>query len=177
MGKDRFTKQLWISAGVIVAGIVLAAGVLGFLSGDISAQASAIANDRAVIQENANAVATLVQLDADAPQAARYQAAIDQLLPNQYGLVTFTQWFSQLGEKYGVTTDAAFQGSVVPPAGTVAGTAQFSFGAEGSPDNLTAFLDGMNAKSSGFLVSLTSFDVASDGMNEKMTGQGVVFFQ
>ncbi|HUC31632.1 MAG TPA: hypothetical protein VMR99_03050 [Candidatus Paceibacterota bacterium] len=177
MGKERFTKQLWISLGIIALSIVIAAGALFFLSGQISAQAAMIVSDRKAVQEKTDSVANLAQLEMDAPQAAEYQVAINQLLPSQYGLVTFTQWLAQLGAKYDVTTDAAFQGSIMPPAGTVAGTAQFSFSAEGSPDDLTAFLDGMNAKSSGFLVSLGSFDVASDGMDEKVTGQGIVFFQ
>jgi hypothetical protein len=82
-----------------------------------------------------------------------------------------------LGAKYDVTTNAAFQGSVVPSAGTTPGTAQFSFSVEGSPENIAAFLDGMNAKSTGFLVTLISFNVTGSGSNENMTGQGILFFR
>ena len=57
------------------------------------------------------------------------------------------------------------------------GTAQFSFSAEGSPAAIDAFLDGMSVKSSAFLISLTSFDVANNATDEKVTGGGVVFFQ
>lgn len=177
MVKDRFIRQFWIGVGIIIASIVIAAGVLFFLSGDLSSQAAAIAADRAVIQEKTNAVADLARLEADAPQAAQYQKEIDQLLPTQYGLVDFTQWLSQLGAKYSVTTDAAFQGSVVPPAGVTPGMAQFSFSAEGSPTDLIAFLGGMNATSSGYLISLGSFNVTNSENNEKIAGQGTVFFQ
>jgi outer membrane murein-binding lipoprotein Lpp len=177
MEKGRFARQLWISFGIIIASIAIAGGALAFLSGQISAQADTIASDRAAVQEKTDAVANLATLKAAVPQAAQYQSAIDQLLPSQYGLVTFTQWLAQLGAKYNVTTDAAFQGSVVPSAAGTAGTAQFFFSAEGSPDNLTAFLDGMNAQSSGFLVSITAFDVTNNEANDRMTGQGILFFQ
>lgn len=177
MAKEYFIRQLWISCGVILGSIVIAAGVLWFIGGQLSMEAAAIANDRAVAQSKTDALANLAQLESEVPQATQYQSAMDQLMPDQYGLVTFTEWLSQLGAKYGVTTNAAFQGAVTPSAGTTPGTAQFSFSAEGSPANLTAFLDGMNTKSSGFLVTLTSFDVTGNGSNEDMTGQGTAFFR
>jgi hypothetical protein len=177
MEKERFARQLWISLGIIVGSIALAAGLLAFFSGDISAQADAIVGDRVTVQNKTDALANLAQLESEAPQAARYQSAMNQLSPDQYGLVTFTQWIAQLGAKYDVTTNAAFQGSVVPSAGTTPGTAQFSFSVEGSPENIAAFLDGMNAKSTGFLVTLISFNVTGSGSNENMTGQGILFFR
>jgi hypothetical protein len=148
-----------------------------FFSGQISSEVDAIVSDRAMVRSKTDALADLAQLESGAPQAAQYQEAIDQLLPDQYGLVAFTQWLTQLGNKYGVTTNAAFQGSVTPSAGTTPGTAQFSFSAQGSPGALASFLDGMSAKSSGFLLTVTSFDVTGGGSNENMTGQGVLFFR
>ncbi len=177
MEKKRFARQLWISFGVILGSIAIAIGMLAFFLGQISSQADAIVGDRAMVQSKTDALANLAQLESDAPQAAQYQVLINQLLPDQYGLVTFTQWLTQLGNKYGVTTDAAFQGSVTPPAGTIAGTAQFSFSAQGSPSALAAFLNGMSTKSSGFLLTLTSFSITGEGSNENMTGQGTLFFR
>jgi hypothetical protein len=177
MEKERFTRKLWISFGIIVGSIAIAIGILAFFSGRISSEANAIVSDRAMVRSKTDALANLAQLESEVPQAAQYQAAIDQLLPDQYGLVAFTQWLAQLGDKYGVTTDAAFQESVTPSAGTTPGTAQFSFSAQGSPSALAAFLDGMSAKSSGFLLTLTSFDVTGVGSNENMTGQGTLFFR
>jgi len=177
MEKEHFTRQLWISFGIILGSIVIAAGILAFLSGNISTQADAIVSDRATVQTKTDALANLAQLKAEAPQAVQYQSAIDQLLPDQYGLVTFTQWIAQLGARYNVATNALFQGSVVPSAGSTPGNTQFSFSAQGSPQNIAAFLDGMNSKSIGFLVTLTSFNVAGSGSNENITGQGTLFFR
>jgi hypothetical protein len=177
MEKERFTRQLWISFGIIIVSIAIAAGMLAFFSGQISSEADAIVSDRAMVRSKADALGNLAQLESEAPQAAQYQEAIDQFLPDQYGLVTFAQWLAQLGNKYGVTANAAFQGSVTPSTGTAPGTAQFSFSAQGSPSAVAAFLDGMSAKSSGFLLTLTSFDVTGSGSNESMTGQGILFFR
>ena len=176
MIKDRFMRRFWISMSIIVGSIVVAGLAIDYFSGSLSAEANIIVGDRTTIQRNTDAVASLAQLKSAAPQAARYQAAMDQILPDQYGLVTFTQWFSQLGQKYNVTTNAAFQGSVVPTAATVAGSAQFSFSAVGSPADISAFLNAVDSTTSGFIVSLSTFDVASDGTNETITGQGQLFF-
>ncbi|HUC01482.1 MAG TPA: hypothetical protein VMA75_01085 [Candidatus Paceibacterota bacterium] len=174
---QRFRKQFWISFSVIIVSAIAAGVALNFLSGAITAQASAIARDRGAIQEKTDAVANLAMLESGAAQAAQYQTAIDQLFPSQYQVVTFTQWLSSLGQKYGVATNAAFQGASVPPSGSDPGSAQFSFSAQGTPQALSAFLDGMNERSSGFLVSLTSFDVTGSGGEETMTGQGMLFFK
>ncbi|MGD1003520.1 MAG: hypothetical protein ABR884_03020 [Minisyncoccia bacterium] len=177
MEKKRFTRRLWISFGIVIGGIAIAIGMLAFFSGRISSEADAIVSDRATVRSKTDALANLAQLESGVPQAAQYQEAIDQLLPDQYGLVNFTQWFAQSGNKYGVDANAAFQGSVTPSAGTTPGTAQFSFSAQGSPSAVAAFLDGMSVKSSGFLLTLTSFDVTGGGPNENMTGQGMLFFR
>lgn len=175
MVKERFVKQLWIGCAIIAGSIVIAGVALFFLSGDMSAQAAMIVKDRQAIQQKTDAVATLAQLQGAVPQASQYEQAITQLMPDQYSLVTFPQWLSTLGGRYDVTTDAVLQGSASPASGATAGTAQFSFSAEGSPSNLTAFLNGMNLTSPGFLLSISSFNVVSDGANEKITGQGILF--
>jgi Tfp pilus assembly protein PilO len=177
MDKKRFIRQIWISVGVIVGGIAIASGLLVFFSGNISAEADTIVSDRSTVENKTDALANLAKLESEAPQAAQYQSAINQLLPNQDGLVVFTQWISQLGEKYGVTANAAFQGSVVPSAGATPGSAQFSFSVEGSPADIADFLNGMDKKATGFLLTLASFNVTGNGSNETMTGQGTLFFR
>lgn len=177
MVKGYFKKQFWISFGIVVASVVVTVGALYLFGGNINDQASMIAGYRTEIQEKADAVANLATLESAAPQAEVYQTAIDQLLPDQYGLVTFPQWLAALGAKYDVTTDVAFQGAVVPSGATTPGTAQFTFSAEGSSGNLADFLAGMNERSSGFLISLGSFDVTGNGATDSMTGQGTLFFR
>ena len=175
MVKDRFAKQLWISGGVILGSIAIAAGVLVYLAGEISAEASLNTNDRQASQAKTDAVSTLAELEAAVPLAAQYQEEIAQIIPDQYGLVTFPQWLATLGARYNVTANAVLQGTANAASGGSAGNAQFSFTAEGSPSNLTAFLDSMNEKSAGFLLTLNSFEVVSDGANQKITGQGILF--
>lgn len=176
MVKQQFSRHLWISSSILLGSVIIAAVALQFVAGKMSADAAAIVADRAAVVSQNNLLSELTAFGSDAPRAAQYEAAMNQLLPDQYGLVTFPQWLSQLGSKYNVTTDAAFQGSVNLPAGGTAGTAQFSFSAVGSPQNLAAFLAAMHA-SSGFLVELTSFGVTNNGSSDNMTGQGTLFFR
>jgi hypothetical protein len=177
MVNNRFTKQLWISSGIVAASIALAAGAVSYLANDLSAQADTIMNDRATVQGQTDSVADLASLEGAMPQATQYQLAMDRLLPDQYGLVTFEQWLAQSGKNYGVTANAVFQNSVVSPQGTTPGTAGFSFDAEGSPASVISFLDEVSSKSSGFLLTLNSFDFTNDGTNAKVTGQGTIFFR
>lgn len=177
MFKDRFSMQLWISLGIIIASIIVAFVALQFLSGKLSTDADAIVSDRTTAQAKTNALANLAQLEADAPRAAQYQSAMNQLLPDQYSLVTFPQWLAQLGEQNSVTVSAAFEGEATSPSGATPGSAQFSFNAQGTPQNVATFLDAMNKKAVGFLIELTSFGMTSDGSNENITGQGMVFFR
>lgn len=176
MVKKRFSMQLWISSGILVGSVVIAIIALQFMMGKMSADVAAIVADRAAVVSHTDLLSELAALGSDAPRAAQYEAAMNQLLPDQYGLLAFPQWLSQMGAKYGVTTDAVFQGSVNLPSGGSIGTAQFSFTAQGSPQNLAAFLVAMNT-SPGFLVALTSFGVTNNGSSDNMTGQGTLFFR
>lgn len=177
MIKDEFVKKLSISFGVIVLGIAIGWGVTSFLAGDIASRVKAIIASRSTIAEQTNSVANLANFERAAPLAAQYQAEMDQVLPTQYGLVSFGQWFSSEGQKYGVTASASLQGTTVPPAAAAPGTVTFSFSAEGSFATISSFLKGASTDSSGFLFSFDSFDVSTDGANDKITGQGTLFFK
>jgi len=177
MVKEYFARQLWISFGIILGSIAIVGVAAFFMLGDISKQASTIVSDRTMIEEKNDAVTDLAELEAQVAQAAQYEQAITQLLPTQFGLVSFPQWLAQLGSRYSVTTTATLQGSVAPPTGSSAGTVGFAFSAVGSPSNVTAFLDAMISKSPGFLASVNSFNVTGDATNETVTGQGMLFFQ
>jgi hypothetical protein len=177
MAHSQFVKQLWISCGIILASILILTGAIYYFISDLSTQAGVIVDDRAALQNRFNAVTDFAGLENALPEATQYQLAMDQLLPDQYGLVTFEQWLARIGSQYDVTTDAGFQNSIVAPEGATVGTAGFSFDAEGSPANLISFLDDISTKSSGFLLTLSSFEFTSDGTNAKVTGQGMVFFR
>ncbi len=177
MVKDRFAKQLWIGFVIIAVSFFIAAAALYFFAGDLSANADAIVSARATVQNQTAAVANLANLEQQAPQAARYQAAMNQLLPDQYGIVPFAQWFGGVGKQYGVTANASFQGAMVQAQGTTPGTASFSFNAQGSPSNIVSFLNAVGAKSSGFLLTINSFDITVNGATANATGQGTLFFR
>lgn len=177
MVKDRFSKQLWMSLGIIVISILISGGVLYFFTGDLSANADAIMAAHATIQTQNDALANLANLKQQAPQAAQYQAEIHQLIPDQYGLVPFAQWFKDEGSRYNVTADAVFQGSIVPAQGSTPGTISFSFNVQGTPSNLISFLDTVSATStsSGFLLTINSFNITMNGTSANATGQGTLF--
>jgi len=175
MFKDRFTKQFWISLGIIAASIIIAVVVLNYFAGDMDAQASAIVSARGQAQAQTAAIANLAALKSQAPQAAQYQAAIDGLLPDQYNLVTFPQWFARLGTQYGVSANATITGSLTPSAGATPGSTSFSFGVSGKGSAVTDFLDVMSTKAPGFILTIGMLDVTSDGNNYNVTGQGTLF--
>jgi Tfp pilus assembly protein PilO len=177
MNHKIFARRLWISFGVIAASIAVAVGAIYYLSGDLAVQAAAIVSARTKAQNQTAAVANLATLKAQAPQAAQYEAAFNKLLPSQYGLVTFNQWFANAGMQYGVTAGASFQGSATPSQGSTPGTTAFSFSVKGAPSNVEAFLDGVSKRATGFLLSIDSFDVSVDNGNYQVAGRGTLFSQ
>jgi hypothetical protein len=177
MVKDPFIKKLWISLGIIVASVVIAVGLVYYFLGGLSKKVTEIMTDRTMVQTQTSAVANLANLERGAAQAMQYQSALNQLLPDQYGLVAFGQWFAKEGQQYNVTANASLQGTPAQPQGATPGTASFTFNADGPLSSLTTFLDATAARSSGFLLTFSSFNLSSDGANYKITGQGTLFFQ
>jgi hypothetical protein len=175
MGNEHFARSLWIGFGIIVASIIIAGGALYFFAGDLSANASAIVSAREALDEQNTAVANLASLKQQKTRAAQYQAAMDQLVPDQYGLVTFTQWFVTQGTQHNVEASANFQGSANPSGGDTPGTAPFTFIATGSLADLTAFLDAVGEKSSNFLISFESLNVTTGNSEYTITGNGIIF--
>jgi hypothetical protein len=116
-------------------------------------------------------------LETTAPEAALYEAAMEKLLPDQYGLVDFGPWLTKLGNQYGVTASFSFQGNPsAPPAGTL-GSAPFSLTAQGdSIQSLTNFLKDIESQAPGYLLSISSFDL-SNSANPSLTAQGTLFFR
>ena len=174
---NHFARRLWLSFGIIVASIVIAAGALYFFAGNLSANADAIVSARAALNKQNSVVANLAGLKQQAAQAAQYQTAMGQLVPNQYGLVTFEQWFSEQGAKYHVSASASFQGAATPSAGSTPGSAAFSFTVSGSLDDVDSFLNFVSAQSPDFLIAFNSFNVTGDGINYNATGLGTVYSQ
>lgn len=177
MAHDHFGRQLWISFGIIAVSIILAGGGLYFFGSDLSANADSIMLARTTLNDQDAAVTNLADLKRQGVQAAPYQAAIDQLVPGQYGLVPFSQWFAQEGTVYSVSANASFQGAAVPSAGAVPGTVAFSFTVTGSLSDVVSFFEFISTKSSGFLVAFNSFNVTNDGTGYTASGNGVVFSQ
>jgi len=178
MIKENFKKKLWISFGIILGAIIIASVALYILSGDLDVQAKAIVADRAQIETQDEALSNLANLKASAPQAATYQAAINQLLPGQYGLVDFGQWLTARGQLYGVSATFSFQGNPPAPAPGDLGTAPFSLTAQGpSIASLDDFLKDIETEAPGFLLSINSFTVTNNGSSPSLTAQGVLFFQ
>jgi hypothetical protein len=162
---------------VIAVSIIAAIVAIYYLTDDLSAQAAAIVQARTAVQNANAAVANLASLKAQEPKAEQYQAAINDLVPSQYGLVTFNQWFGNLGKQFGVTAGASFQGAATSPQGTTPGTAGFSFSITGSPANVEAFLDGASRHATGFLLTFDSFNVSTNGPDYQVAGKGTLFSQ
>lgn len=177
MVNERFSQRLWISFGIIVASIAVAGGALYFFSNDLAANAQAIVSARARMNAQNSAVANLASLEQQDVQAAAYQNAIDQLLPDQYGLVNFAQWFSKEGAQYNVNANASLQGPVTPSRSTAPGNAVFSFTVSGSLSDIASFMHFVSAKSSKFLVTFGTFNITSDGSVYDASGQGMIFSQ
>ena len=174
---DRFKKYLWIGTGVILGSIVIASVAFYFLSNEITAQADSIVVERTAAQNEASAIAGFAALETQAPKAMQYDAAIQKLLPDQSGLITFNTWVTQIAKKYNVIATVAYQGDPTLPAGPVPGSAAFTMTAQGPENSMVPFIDYLSSQAVGFPLSFESFDFTNNRTQENFTGQGTLYFR
>jgi Tfp pilus assembly protein PilO len=171
-----------ISLSIILGSAITAAAGLYFLADNISATAVKIVADRADIDKQTGSLGVLAALKGQAVQAETYQAAMDNLLPTQDGLIDFSQWIAGIAAQNQVAANVSFNGNPVapPPAApgqTAPGQAPFSLSITGSLNNIIAFLSDIESQTPGFLLRLTSFDLESTNGSYQWSGQGTVFFR
>ena len=172
----NFKRQLIISFSIIVVSIAAATAGLYYISGDIAAQVAKVQADRAQVNQQTGALGLLAGLKQQAPQAAIYESAIGKLLPTQDGLITFTSWVNTIAAAHQVSATVSF-GSVPGLLAAGLGQANFSLDVNGPLDNIVAFLNDIEAKSPGFLLQISSFDMVTGGSGYRLTAQGNLFFR
>jgi len=162
---------------VIVGSVILAAVGFWLLSGSITAEADRVVAQKVAAQETTNAVANFAVLKAAAPQAAQYGVAIQKLMSDQSGLITFSSWVNQAANKYNVTATVAYQGDPVPSSAGVPGTANFTMTAQGPENSITPFVNYLSSQAAGFMLSFGSFDFTNDQDQENIIAQGTLYFR
>jgi hypothetical protein len=173
----NFKRHLIISFGIILGSALVAALALNWLSGSIAESSQKIVQDRSLIDQQNGALSALATLKAQAPQAAKYEVAMNKLLPTQDGLISFGQWLTAFATEHGVTATFFFQGTPVPPAGTTVGTAPFALTISGSLNGITTFLNDANTKATGFPFEINSFDMTNTNGSYQFSGHGNIFFR
>ncbi|HEX4104478.1 MAG TPA: hypothetical protein VHZ04_03350 [Candidatus Paceibacterota bacterium] len=175
--KSNFRKQLWLSGGVVVAAIVLATVGLYIFSGDIATNAQKIVEDKNLIADQNAALGVLATLEASAPKAATYLTAMQTLLPTHDALIGFSTWLAGIAQTDNVTASFSFTGNNAPPTASTPGTDSFTLGVDGSAAAIASFLQDIEFNAPGFLLSVDSFSLTSQGTNYHLAAQGKVFSQ
>jgi hypothetical protein len=157
--------------------VILAIVAFWFLLGSITAQADRVISQKNATQEGTNAIASFAVLKAAAPQAAQYEAAMQTLLPDQSGLITFNSWVNQAAKKYSVTATVAYQGDPVPATAGIPGTANFTMTAQGPENSIAPFMDYLSSQASGFILLFGSFDFTNNQAQESVIAQGTLYFR
>lgn len=175
--KSNFKKQLWWSVGAVLAAIVLATVALYMYAGDLASQAQQIMSANALVSKQSAAVGVLATLESEAPRAAPYLTAFNTLLPTHDELIRFSDWLSGIAAAHQVTTSFSFTNSNSAAAADTPGTDGISLSAEGSADNLAAFLQDIEFQAPGFLLSIDSFTLTNQGQDYHLAAQGRLFSQ
>ena len=170
-------KQLIVSFSIIVASVIIATILLYVLAGRIALESQKIQADRGISSQETGVLAVLAELKDAAPQAATYQAAINQLLPSQDDLIGFGDWVNAAANANQVSASFSFQGNPVAPTDMTPGQSAVSLQVNGSLDGITTFLKDIEATSPGFLVQIPSFDLSTSGGGYRLTAPAILFFQ
>jgi hypothetical protein len=176
LGKS-FKKEWWMSGSIIVGTLVIAAAILYILSGDLSGQAGQIVADRAFIAGQNAALSDFAALKSNAANAVPYTNAMQKLLPTHDQLIGFPGWLASQGDVHNVSVSSAFQGTNTPATASAPGSDSFSLSATGAESDLAAFLGDLETKAQGYLLTIDSFELISEGGNYRLSAQGRVFSQ
>lgn len=174
---SNFKKRLWIGVGVIFGSMVIAFGAFYFLSDGLHVQADSVVAEKVAAQRAAAAIANFAALKTDAPQAAKYEAVMQKLLPDRSGLITFNTWVNQIAKRYGVAATVAYQGDPTLPVGAVPGSAAFTMTVQGPENSIVPFVNYITARAAGFPLSFGSFDFTDDRTQENLIAQGTLYFR
>jgi hypothetical protein len=175
--KMNFKQKIWLDAGLILGSLAVASVALYFLSNDLGVQANKVISNKESLSGQDNAVEELALLKSQLPQAASYTAAIENLLPDQYGLINFGPWLNAVAARYNVVVTYAFLNNPTPATVSTPGTTGFSISVQGSQGSIEEFLKDIESQSAGFLFTLSSFDFTADSIGESLNAQGTLFFQ
>lgn len=158
--------------GVVIPSVVIVvvAGITLLLGSDIGRRADAIRSSEQELSSRAQAVEALAYLRADKDRAQKYSNVLENILPTKDQLIGFPREFDAVAKKYSVRLATAFgaeeKGTDVKP-----GSIEFVFTAEGSLQNLLAFMKA--AESGRYILEWTSFEFlrSSGGYSATMAGR------
>lgn len=168
-------REWWLSGGILVGTLAIAAAGLYLMSNDIAAQSAKIASDRESIASQTAILSDFASLKSDAVKAQPYTAAMEQLLPTHDALIGFQGWITGVGTVHNVNISVSFTGSNTAATGGAPGSDDFSLQAAGNLSDILAFIDEIETKSQQYLVNFGSFQLAYQNSNYVFTAQGQVF--
>lgn len=170
--KNNLKKQLWISFSLVLATLIIASVALYYIAGDIAVKADKIVSDRTLIDQQTGAIAVLTNLKAQEPQAMSYEAAMENLLPTQDGLIGFGDWLNGIAATNQVSANFSFQENATLATANTPGDTGVSLSVSGPISNIENFLEDVESSSPGFLVSIDSFDLSQSNGSYQLTAQG-----
>jgi hypothetical protein len=173
----NFKKKAWISFAIIFVSIIAATGAIYYFSGDLAFQSGTVISDSQTVADQNNALSNFALLKGEASAAESYEAAISQLLPDQYGVITFSTWLASIAKKYGSTISSNMTGAAVAPVGSQPGTIAFSFTLQGPNGSAAAFLKDIEKQEAGFLFEINTFNFTNTNSGEELDAQGTLFFR
>jgi len=175
--KSNFTKRLLWSLGILLGSIGIVIAALFILSNSLNAKAAAIIQNRSAEQAANASLSQLAELEHDQPIAAKYIAAVGQIIPKQKTLISFPGLVASIGVTDSVTATVSFTGNPATPVPGTLGNAVFTVNSQGSFTNLVIFLNDLETKTPGFLLNIGSFSITNSGPNAELTASGNLFFQ
>ncbi len=174
--KDIFKRQLWLGFGIIWGGVAVAAVALYFLSGSLSAHATKIVTDKALLARQTAVIGALASLKRDAAKSVTYKIAFNKLLPTHDELIGFSQWLNTIGRAHSVSPTISFRGGNIAATDAAPGSDGFFLNVTGGAADLVAFLDDLELRAPGFLLAIDSFNLANRGSDGyQLSVQGRLF--
>ena len=171
-------RVIVISSIVIVAGILALGFGMYWFSGDLNAEARAVAATREKQQIFTKGAELFAVLRDSESKADAYQQKLDTILPSRIGVFDLPDLIRGLASVHRVNQTFVFTGEETITRAGLPGFVPFKVTAEGSYENLLAFFKGVEVNQSQLLIVVGDFEFSRvDGQTSRLVFTARVFFR
>ena len=160
---SEFKKKFAIQLGINIGMVVLVAGLLMFIFGDLKAVGESIEQAVNAAAARTQAISSLSTLRQDAAEAGVIVNQLRNALPNRESLFVFSEEMNRIAREKGLTPSFTFGNELPSESPTAPSKVEFVVNVSGEYASVLSFLEAF--ESSRYFTRVKSLEFLSQGIN------------